>query len=686
MRVERIVLKGVTTHDATELDLPAEGLVLITGGNGAGKSTIRQAVQFALWGKCDRKKLFRPRTKGAEIRVTAAGVEYTRKPSKPRLTWTGAPEYESDKHAQDALTARLGTADDWARGYLVTAGSTTFGESTDAERTKQLEASVGLDVLGAAYQVALEDQRNAAGHVRDCQTVATAKRATYTALQDTLDTMPAVAVPKPPAVLPSQLEAVLADVQAELQAVVAEPNTSELEARVAQLRRQRSAVPADVDTSDLDPSKVVDPDPEAPARLAALRHRKTQLHNAVKAVAAEIDDAKAELAKANADVDWAKRRVGEEKARMERLSDMHTSDVECPTCGQEISPEHVTRCADAVGDAEAAARKRAEDTDKLAESFKATVAELQDEARQLEAELQDVRDQISAETQAAERRRADEVGRVHNVISMRRAEAQARHDAEREALQAEIDQTQAAIAAATEAARERADITRARLREDIEAIRAQIADAKAELQAYEAAKSAAQTRDQLERKAEAAKRDADTADAELAAAKLEAEAAAQAVDVLGVRGVRSRLLGAACTAVETAANALLATASSAIRVHLVPSAPKADGTDSGKVGLTLEGVDASSYQDASGGERRMVDVALLLARIQVTEAARGQSGGTVWLDEALDCLHPSAVEGAAQMLRSFARGRCVVVVGHSAAPKLYDAADVHWHVEAGVVR
>ena len=49
MKVEKIQTRSFAKHDAVNLSLPAEGVVLITGKNGHGKSTVIEAVAHGVW-------------------------------------------------------------------------------------------------------------------------------------------------------------------------------------------------------------------------------------------------------------------------------------------------------------------------------------------------------------------------------------------------------------------------------------------------------------------------------------------------------------------------------------------------------------------------------------------------------------------------------------------------------------
>lgn len=136
--------------------------------------------------------------------------------------------------------------------------------------------------------------------------------------------------------------------------------------------------------------------------------------------------------------------------------------------------------------------------------------------------------------------------------------------------------------------------------------------------------------------------------------------------VLGVRGVRSRVLGEALVGVEAAANAWLSRLFE-IPVSLVirPITENKSGTVSSKISMDVDGVGGGyGYQALSGGQRRRVDAAVLLALSEVASAASGRPPGTIFLDEVFDSLDTQGVESTQRALTELAKDRCVVLITH----------------------
>jgi exonuclease SbcC len=51
MRVNKLVLNRFMTHEKTDLNLPPSGLVVVTGPNGGGKSSLVEAIAWGLFGE-----------------------------------------------------------------------------------------------------------------------------------------------------------------------------------------------------------------------------------------------------------------------------------------------------------------------------------------------------------------------------------------------------------------------------------------------------------------------------------------------------------------------------------------------------------------------------------------------------------------------------------------------------------
>lgn len=132
-------------------------------------------------------------------------------------------------------------------------------------------------------------------------------------------------------------------------------------------------------------------------------------------------------------------------------------------------------------------------------------------------------------------------------------------------------------------------------------------------------------------------------------------------EVLGLRGVRAHILGEALAGIEAVANAWLSTVAPGLEIRL---ATKEDGD---AIMLTVLGVaGGTGYKGASGGERRRIDAAILLAFAEIAAAAHGQaSGGTLFLDEIFDAVDSVGVPAIAAAIADLGTRRCVVVITHN---------------------
>lgn len=135
--------------------------------------------------------------------------------------------------------------------------------------------------------------------------------------------------------------------------------------------------------------------------------------------------------------------------------------------------------------------------------------------------------------------------------------------------------------------------------------------------------------------------------------------------VLGLKGVRAHILGDSLGGIEAVANTWLARMKQGVSLSLRPySELKKGGTDD-SISLEVVGLGRGTYKSTSGGERRRVDVALLLALGEVAAAARGIAAGTLWFDEVFDCLDDAGIEAIGDVLTELSQARCVVVITHS---------------------
>jgi DNA repair exonuclease SbcCD ATPase subunit len=85
------------------------------------------------------------------------------------------------------------------------------------------------------------------------------------------------------------------------------------------------------------------------------------------------------------------------------------------------------------------------------------------------------------------------------------------------------------------------------------------------------------------------------------------------------------------------------------------------------------------------GERRRVDLALLLALGEVARAAAGVGRATLFFDEALDNLDALGVQGAVDAIAELAATHAVVVISHNPAllQGLRPTAQIAYQVQQG---
>ena len=152
MIVHELNLRGFTIHKNTSLTFPEKGVVLVTGKNGSGKSSLAEGVAFAAFGETLRGTApggreenactaYLKATGGREVTVTRQ-----RKRDKVSLTLdAGAVEYPTTSKAQTALEGVLGTFEAWRRTHVFSsADAAHFTMATDKERKLFLENWTGL--------------------------------------------------------------------------------------------------------------------------------------------------------------------------------------------------------------------------------------------------------------------------------------------------------------------------------------------------------------------------------------------------------------------------------------------------------------------------------------------------------------------------------------------------------------
>lgn len=153
----------------------------------------------------------------------------------------------------------------------------------------------------------------------------------------------------------------------------------------------------------------------------------------------------------------------------------------------------------------------------------------------------------------------------------------------------------------------------------------------------------------------------------LEAAQIEALTLRACERVLGLKGVRAHVLGRTLSGVEAVANSWLdRIAGHGMTLSLKPYSEKKTGGSKDAILLEVEGAGGGyGYKASSGGERRRIDVSILLALAEVAGAAHGIEGGSLFFDEVFDSLDAEGVDAVIEAVRELAEDRAVIIISHS---------------------
>ncbi len=171
MKIRSLALTSFMSHKQTRLDFPERGVILITGENGAGKSSIAEGIAVGLWGSTLRG-VDPWNGKGGAVSVeTGAGLLVVRSQRKGRAgvafgeasadpeTWT---TYDTPTKAQEALDAVVGSFEVWRRSHVFSsADAALFSASTDGERKRFIERILGVERFDPALEACREQLRRA---------------------------------------------------------------------------------------------------------------------------------------------------------------------------------------------------------------------------------------------------------------------------------------------------------------------------------------------------------------------------------------------------------------------------------------------------------------------------------------------------------------------------------------------
>lgn len=175
MNVTDIGLQGFTSHQNTVLKLPKYGLVVVSGHNGSGKSSVVEAVAWACWGETLRGT--DPWTEGkacsavATVTDAAGGglvVARTRQGKRSLLDLTSADGrlvpgmFDTATKAQAVLAGYVGDFETWRRTSVFSSSdASSFTGASDGERKRLLEQMLGLDKFDTALDSCRADLKAA---------------------------------------------------------------------------------------------------------------------------------------------------------------------------------------------------------------------------------------------------------------------------------------------------------------------------------------------------------------------------------------------------------------------------------------------------------------------------------------------------------------------------------------------
>lgn len=168
-----------------------------------------------------------------------------------------------------------------------------------------------------------------------------------------------------------------------------------------------------------------------------------------------------------------------------------------------------------------------------------------------------------------------------------------------------------------------------------------------------------------------------TLSADIAAIELELKHEEAVEEVLGTRGARTHLLSSTLAAVSKVANDWLTRlAGPHFKLTLRSYSETARGEMTNKISMEVEGAGGGhGYKASSGGERKRIDIAVMLGLGDIARRLRGERGSTLFFDEAFDALDEAGLAAVVGVLRDLAQDRAVMVVSHS--PTLIEMLKPH---------
>lgn len=135
--------------------------------------------------------------------------------------------------------------------------------------------------------------------------------------------------------------------------------------------------------------------------------------------------------------------------------------------------------------------------------------------------------------------------------------------------------------------------------------------------------------------------------------------------VLGTKGVRAHLLDQVLNDIEQLANIWLSKVSDGVTLELKPYSEKKTGGTTDSISLNINGWGHGyGYNACSSGERRRIDISLLLAMADIAKGNLDLSHSTIFFDEVFDALDEQGRDSVRDLLLELSEDRCVVLISH----------------------
>lgn len=166
---------------------------------------------------------------------------------------------------------------------------------------------------------------------------------------------------------------------------------------------------------------------------------------------------------------------------------------------------------------------------------------------------------------------------------------------------------------------------------------------------------------------EAAKQSEIVASELAAKAQMELDVNKHAIELLSVRRIRSKLLGAAIDTATPLIQMRLSQLTDDISIAISPTSELANGSLKDSISLKITGAGGSDgYSGCSGGQRRRIDVGILLGLADLACAYTGRDRESLFLDEIFDALDTLGIERVQDLLTEIANTEQVFLISHTA--------------------